>query len=112
MLFLESKTLNHAVDGDARTRLLQELQDMELTPLIRSTRLRCFADVVLDADRVSEVESSLASWNETTIGEPYVRGDLFCFHDYDAVAGGPPVLDEVGPFSLVAALLRELGEDA
>jgi hypothetical protein len=82
MLFLESKTLNHAVDGDARTRLLQELQDMDLTPLIRSTRLRCFADVVLDADRVSEVESSLASWNETTIGEPYVRGDLFCFHDY------------------------------
>jgi hypothetical protein len=82
MLFLESKTLNHAVDHDARTRLLQELQERELTPLIRSTRLRCFEDVVLDADRVSEVESSLASWNETTIGEPYVRGDLFCFHDY------------------------------
>jgi hypothetical protein len=82
MLFLESKTLNHAVDGDARTRLLQELQDRELTPLIRSTRLRCFEDVVLDADRVSDVESALASWNLTTIDEPYVRGDLFCFHDY------------------------------
>ncbi len=82
MLFLESKTLNHAVDGDARTRLLQELQDRELMPLIRSTRLRCFEDVVLDADRVGEVESSLASWNMTTIDEPYVRGDLFCFHDY------------------------------
>ena len=87
MLFLESKTLNHAVDGDARTRLLQELQERELTPLIRSTRLRCFEDVLLDADRVSDVESSLASWNETTAraranDEPYVRGDLFCFHDY------------------------------
>ncbi len=82
MLFLESKTLNHAVDGDARTRLLQQLQDLELTPLIRSTRLRCFEDVLLGADRVGEVESSLASWTQTTIDEPYVRGDLFCFHDY------------------------------
>ena len=82
MLFLDSKTLNYAVDGDARTRLLNGLQDLELTPLIRSTRLRCFADVLLDVDKVSEVESSLASWSETTIDEPYVRGDLFCFHDY------------------------------
>ena len=82
MLFLESKTLNHAVDGEARTRLLQELQERELTPLIRSTRLRCFTDVLLDADEVTELESSLSSWNQTTIGEPYVRGDLFCFHDY------------------------------
>ena len=87
MLFLESKTLNHAVDGDARTTLLQELQERELTPLIRSTRLRCFEDVLLDADRVGDVESSLASWNATTArpranDEPYVRGDLFCFHDY------------------------------
>ncbi len=82
MLFLESKTLNHAVDGDARTQLLQELQERELTPLIRSTRLRCFEDVLLDVNHVSEVESSLASSKETTIDEPYVRGDLFCFHDY------------------------------
>lgn len=82
MLFLESKTLNYAVDGEARTRLLQQLQDRELTPLIRSTRLRCFEDLLLDADQVGEVESSLASWTQTTIDEPYVRGDLFCFHDH------------------------------
>src|SRR5215213_6358756 len=82
MLFLDSKTLNHAVDGDARTRLLEQLEEQDLKPLIRSTRLRCFEDVLLDANRVSEVESSLASWNGTTTGEPYVRGDLFCFHDY------------------------------
>jgi len=82
MLFLESKTLNYAVEGDARTRLLQQLQDRDLTPLIRSTRLRCFEDVLLSVDQVSEVESSLASWTQTTIDEPYVRGDLFCFHDY------------------------------
>ena len=86
MLFLESKTLNYAVEGDARTRLLQRLQEQELTPLIRSTRLRCFEDVLLNVDQVSEVESSLAAWTQsakiTTGDEPYIRGDLFCFHDY------------------------------
>ena len=82
MLFLESKTLNYAVEGDARTRLLQQLQEQELTPLIRSTRLRCFQDVLMNVEQVSEVESSLAAWTQTTIDEPYVRGDLFCFDDY------------------------------
>jgi len=86
MLFLESKTLNYAVETDARaTRLLQQLQDLGLMPLIRSTRLRCFEDVLLNVDHVSEVESSLASSTQTARtkdDEPYVRGDLFCFHDY------------------------------
>ncbi len=82
MLFLESKTLNYAVEGDARTRLLLQLGQRELKPLIRSTRLRCFEDVLLSMDQIGEVESSLASWTQTTIDEPYVRGDLFCFHDY------------------------------
>ena len=82
MLFLESKTLNYAVDAEARTRLLQQLQDQELTPLIRSTRLRFFEDVLLNVEQVRDLESSLASSNQTTIDEPYVRGDLFCFHDY------------------------------
>ena len=86
MLFLESKTLNYAVEGDARTKLLQHLQEREFTPLIRSTRLRCFEDVLQSMDHVSDVESSLAAWTQTTklatVDEPYVRGDLFCFHDY------------------------------
>ncbi|HEX3184631.1 MAG TPA: hypothetical protein VHQ94_07535 [Pyrinomonadaceae bacterium] len=82
MLFLESKTLNYAVEGEARTRLLQQLEERELTPLIRSTRLRCFEDVLLGIEHVRDVESSLASWSQSTIDEPYVRGDLFCFHDY------------------------------
>src|SRR5687767_15763161 len=81
MLFLESKTLNYAVEGEARIRLLQQLQERELKPLIRSTRLRCFEDVLLNVDQAGEVEASLASWNHTTIDEPYVRGDLFCFQD-------------------------------
>lgn len=86
MLFLESKTLNHALDGDARTQLLHQLQDRELTPLIRSMRVRCFEDMLLGLDQAGDhagaLESSLVSWTQTTIDEPYVRGDLFCFYDY------------------------------
>jgi hypothetical protein len=85
MLFLESKALNHAVDADGRTKLLRGLQErgpVPLVPLIRSHRLRCFEDVLLNADHVEEMEKSLASSTESTVEEPYVRGDLFCFEDY------------------------------
>ena len=82
MLFLASKTLNRAVDTAGRTRLLQELHTQNLVPLIRSQRLRCFEDVLLNAERVAEMETSLANSTESTTGEPYVRGDLFCFQDY------------------------------
>ena len=82
MLFLESKTLNRAVDTAGRTRLLQELHERSLVPLIRSHRLRCFEDVLLGMDHVAEMETSLAASTESTIGEPFVRGDLFCFQDY------------------------------
>src|ERR1051325_8778861 len=82
MLFLESKALNHAVDADGRTKLLRELQERGTIPLVRSHRLRCFEDVLLNADHVEEMEKSLASSTESTVQEPYVRGDLFCFEDY------------------------------
>src|ERR1700754_1959729 len=82
MLFLETKALNHSVDGDARTKLLQELQDRGLTPLIRSARLRFFEDVLLGVDRISDLETALAANSDTTIDEPFVRGDVFCSHDY------------------------------
>jgi len=82
MLFLESKALNHAIDAAARTRLLQELQERDLVPLIRSYRLRCFEDVLLGLDRVNEMEATLATSNDSTLAEPFVRGDLFCFEDY------------------------------
>ena len=82
MLFLETKSLNHSVDGDARTRLLQELQERGFTPMIRSARLRFFEDVLLSTDRISDLESALSSYTDTTIAEPFVRGDVFCFHDY------------------------------
>jgi len=82
MLFLESKTLNLAVHTAGRIRLLQELHTQNLVPLIRSQRLRCFEDILLGMDRVNEMETSLANSTESTTGEPYVRGDLFCFQDY------------------------------
>ena len=82
MLFLESKTLNRAVDTAARTRLLQELQARSIIPLIRSARLRAFEDILLGMDHVSEMETSLANSTESTTGEPYVRGDLFYFDDF------------------------------
>ena len=81
MLFLETKTLNYTVDSDARTRLLQELQDEGLTPLIRTTRMRFFEDALLGVDGIPELESALSS-TQSTIDGPFVRGDLFCFDDH------------------------------
>jgi hypothetical protein len=82
MLFLESKTLNHPLDTAARITLLQELQERSLVPLIRSQRLRVFEHVLLGVDHITEMENALAASTESTTGEPYVRGDLFCLHDY------------------------------
>ena len=82
MLFLESKALNYAVDVNGRIRLLQDLQERNMVALIRSHRLRCFEDVLLNADHVKEMETALASSNDSTLEEPFVRGDLFCFEDY------------------------------
>jgi hypothetical protein len=82
MLFLESKTLNHAVDTVSRNTLLKALQDRGLVPLIRSHRLRFFEDVLLGVDHVADMETALANSTESTLHEPFVRGDLFCFDDY------------------------------
>jgi hypothetical protein len=82
MLFLESKLLNHTIDAAGRLALLQQLHERDLAPLIRSHRLRSFEDVLLDHDHVSEMEAALAASTESVTGEPFVRGDLFCFHDY------------------------------
>src|ERR1044071_4834911 len=82
MLFLESKTLNRAVDAASRTALLQQLQERNLVPLIRTQRLRFFEDVLLGADHVSELEASLANSTDSTTGEQFVRGHIFCFQDY------------------------------
>ena len=82
MLFLDTKALNYSSDGHARTRLLGELQERGFTPTIRTTRQRFFEDVMQGAERISDLESELVAYNESTIDEPFVRGDLFFFHDY------------------------------
>src|SRR4030095_6649983 len=82
MLFLERKSLNYAVDREGRTKLLQELQEQNLSPLIRSTRNRCFEAVLGDSERTGEMETAIASWTEVANGEPFVPGDVFCFSDY------------------------------
>src|SRR5262249_6459877 len=82
MLFLESKTLNYPLNADARLTLLKDLQDRGLVPLIRSHRLRSFEDVLLGADRISEMETALAASTESTTGEPCLRGDFSSFDDY------------------------------
>ena len=79
MLFLESKALNHAIDAAGRTRLLQELQEREIVPLIRSYRLRCFEDVLLGLDHVNEMEATLASSTDSTLAEPFVRATSSAF---------------------------------
>ena len=82
MLFLETKALNYQLNDEVRTRLLQELEEHGLTPLIRTTRLRFFEDVLLAQERVRDLETALASYNESTIDGPFVRGELFSFDDY------------------------------
>ena len=82
MLFLERKTLNHPLDREGRTRLLQELQEQHLTPLIRSTRHRCFETLLGGPERIGEMEAGIGSWTESTSDESFVRGDVFCFSDY------------------------------
>src|SRR6266536_3018747 len=82
MLFVESKSLSHKIEGTSRTRLLEELQEKNLTPLIRSARLNCFDHVLLGPERIGEIETAVATWTESENCEPYVRGDLFCLNDH------------------------------
>jgi hypothetical protein len=82
MLFLESKTLNHTLNTDARLALLYDLQERSFVPLIRSHRRRTFEDVLLGTDRITDMETALAASTESMTGEPYVRGDLFSYDDY------------------------------
>jgi len=82
MLFLESKTLSKTVEGTGRINLLEELQQKGLTSLIRNARLNCFDHLLLGAERISEMETLVASWTESENREPYVTGDVFCLSDH------------------------------
>ena len=82
MLFLDSKVLRHSVNGDARIKLLESLEERDLNPLIRSSRLRYFNDLLLGSDNVADLERTIASWTDSQTDEPFVTGDIFAFQDY------------------------------
>lgn len=82
MLFVESKTLAHSLNGSERIQLLDDLQQRDLIPLIRSARLNCFENALSDHEYVSEMETEIARGSEQETREPYIIGDLFCLNDH------------------------------
>ncbi|HEV7902796.1 MAG TPA: hypothetical protein VGO96_03055 [Pyrinomonadaceae bacterium] len=82
MLFIESKSLDYAVDGATRTSLLENLQEQGFVPLIRSARLHLYEVALAGAEGVRELERALAARADVEAEAPYVRGELFCVEDY------------------------------
>lgn len=82
MLFLESNTLNYELDTAHRTSLLQALQEHNLTPLVRSLRLRCFTDVMSGPENNSDMESAMSGWTDSFGEERYIKGDIFPSPDH------------------------------
>jgi hypothetical protein len=80
MLFIESKSLDYAVDGATRTSLLENLQEHGFVPLIRSARLHLYETALAGAEHARALEGALAARAEAEAS--YVRGDLFCVDDY------------------------------
>lgn len=96
MLFIQSNTLALYLDEGARLRLLDALRERELTPLIRSSRRRCFAllvpgggDAALVEAAVAEFERECAAEREAAsrretrggVATPYTPGEIFCMGD-------------------------------
>ncbi|HKQ99587.1 MAG TPA: hypothetical protein VJT09_02875, partial [Pyrinomonadaceae bacterium] len=82
MLFLASRALEHEVSGENRLGLLAKLQERDLRPLIRSTRLSSYEQLLPDAARAVEMERLVAALTDSDGPGPYVQGDLFCFDDH------------------------------
>src|SRR6476659_9281639 len=82
MLFLDSKVLNYSVNEETRIKLLHALQKRDFKPVIRSLRIHCFEELLIEAEKLSDVEKSLARWTSSNAEEPFVVGDLFAFEDY------------------------------
>lgn len=83
MLFIESESLDYAVDGATRTSLLENLQEHGFVPLIRASRLHLYEVALAGASQQArELERALAGRADLEAEAPYVRGDLFCVEDY------------------------------
>ncbi|HKR61753.1 MAG TPA: hypothetical protein VJS64_18855 [Pyrinomonadaceae bacterium] len=81
MLFVESQTLRHSLDRSKRLQLLEELQQKNLNPLIRSARFNCFTNALLGTEHAAELEQAMAELIESE-DQAYVRGDVFCLVDH------------------------------
>lgn len=81
MLFVETQTLRHSLERSKRIQLLEELQQQDLKPLIRSARLNCFSNALLGAEHVPALEQAMDEALESE-KQPYVRGDVFCLVDH------------------------------
>src|SRR6185369_6913683 len=82
MLFLDSKVLNHTVNEEGRITLLHALQKRDFKPVIRSLRIHCFEELLIEADKLADVENTIAHWTASSTEEPFVVGDLFAFEDH------------------------------
>jgi hypothetical protein len=82
MLFLASRVLNYDLNDEARLHLLASLQEREMVPLIRSTRLSCYELALAGLDRAVEMERLVAASTNMDEQTSYIRGDIFCFDDH------------------------------
>ena len=81
MLFIETQTLRHSLERSKRIQLLEELEQQNLKPLIRSARLNCFGNTLVGAERVAELERAIVESLEAE-NQPYVQGEIFCLDDH------------------------------
>ena len=81
MLFIETQSLRHGLERSKRIQLLEELEQHNLKPLIRSARLNCFGNTLLGAERVAELERAIVESLEAE-NQPYVCGEIFCLDDH------------------------------
>ncbi len=82
MLFVETKTLTYSLNGTERIQLLEKLRETERTPILRSARLNCYENILLNVDRIGDFELAVAARLESENNEQYVRGDLFSLPDH------------------------------
>jgi len=82
MLFLASRVLEHEPNRDGRLRLLARLQEKNLTPLIRSTRLNFYKRALPNTATVEEMERLVNTMAESGGQDSTLQGDLFCFEDH------------------------------
>ncbi|HEX5707833.1 MAG TPA: hypothetical protein VFX96_11090 [Pyrinomonadaceae bacterium] len=77
MLFIETKTSARRVEPQARTAVLERLQERGYAPLIRAMRLGGFAQALGGEDRAAEFERAMDEWTGDAGDAPHVRGDIF-----------------------------------